>query len=109
MVWEKIPHPEYANTEVFQLGLGMQHQERVTPKIISNRCLNLDPLQNGAGPVAIFFFLNPSLPHVDVEAEPGSATDVAQPGHGWGPGFGLNWNWMNWHREVTGMYVLTMC
>ena len=55
------------------------------------------------------FFLNPSLPHVDVEAEPGSATDVAQPGHGWGPGFGLNWNWMNWHREVTGMYVLTMC
>ena len=45
---------------------------------------------------------------MDVEAEPGSATDVAQPGHGWGPGFGLNWNWMNWHREVTGMYVLTM-
>ena len=24
----------------------------------------------------------------DVEAEPGSATDVAQPGHGWGPGCG---------------------
>ena len=56
MVWGKIPHPEYANTEVFQLGLGIQHQERVTPKIISNRCLNLDPLQNGAGPVAVIFF-----------------------------------------------------